>query len=92
MQEQAPAPRGPAGPRVPKRPRAWNRTGLAVAPASIVGAKRERNQTLKREQLAERVVQAAVEIVRSGHAALATRTPSASSLREASSGSGRANR
>ncbi len=65
---------------------------LTVALASIVGAKRERDQTLEHEQLTERVVEAAVEIVRSRHAALTACTPSASSMRDASSGSGRAKR
>lgn len=65
---------------------------LAIALAGVLGAERERNQTLKREHGAERVVEAAVEIVDPGHAALVARTPSASSMRDASSGSGRPKR
>ncbi len=74
--------------------RPWTRETdrLAVALASVVGAKRQRNQTLKRQHGTERVVEAAVEVVRFRHAALAVRTPSASSMPDASSGSGRPKR
>ncbi len=65
---------------------------LALGLACIVRTQGERDQTLKLKHRMERIVEAAVERLHLRHAALAACTPSASSMRDASSGRGRAKR